>query len=163
MIELTISSNFYYPRKQTCFSTIMYLHFRYNWDCKALQLDFLKNQNIYVSEAYIFCAYVNIFLKIHTYVFNILRNELELMSNFLWINIQFTRGIHCCDIWIFTEIRLVIFYRFFKITGCFVCMYTQQKGHLIQWSYNYRWLWATMWLLGIELGPLKEQPVLFNH
>jgi hypothetical protein len=37
-----------------------------------------------------------------------------------------------------------------------------RKEDPILWNFNYRWLWATMWLLGIELGPLEEQPVLLT-
>jgi hypothetical protein len=27
---------------------------------------------------------------------------------------------------------------------------------------HFRWLWATMWLLGLNLGPLEEQSVLLT-
>lgn len=38
--------------------------------------------------------------------------------------------------------------------GIFVCRY--RWGHWILWSYIYRWLWAAMWALGIELGTTER-------
>lgn len=129
---------------------------------------------------YIFCEYVNIFLKMHAYVFNILRNDLHLMSTFLWINIQFTWEIHCCDIWIFTEILLVI-YKIFKniyiicILKHYIYMYTWMFClHVHLSTHTQKAIWyneATTtkgceppcgrWKLNTE--PLKEQLVLLNH
>jgi hypothetical protein len=37
-----------------------------------------------------------------------------------------------------------------------------RKGFLILWNWNSGQLWAVMWVLGIESGSSKEQPVFLN-
>lgn len=56
------------------------------------------------------------------------------------------------------------------VSGClaylFVCELPGagegQRGHQISQGWSYRWLRATMWALGIKLGPLEEQSVLLT-
>lgn len=35
-----------------------------------------------------------------------------------------------------------------------------RRGHQIFWNWSYRYLWATLWVLGVEPGSLEERPVL---
>jgi hypothetical protein len=51
---------------------------------------------------------------------------------------------------------------------CFVCTpwvclmpSESRRGHQTLQNWSYRWLWAK-WVLGMELGPLKKQPVLLT-
>lgn len=38
-----------------------------------------------------------------------------------------------------------------------------RSGYQIPWSWNFQWLWATMWALGIKPSPLEKQSVLLSH
>lgn len=47
--------------------------------------------------------------------------------------------------------------------GCVLCacsVPSEARRHYITWNWSYRPLWATMWMLGVKLGSLQEQPVL---
>lgn len=55
----------------------------------------------------------------------------------------------------------------------FTCMYIceaplfqlpmeSRRGHYIPWTWRYRWLWATMQVLGTEPGSSREQSFLFT-
>lgn len=37
-----------------------------------------------------------------------------------------------------------------------------EKEYHIPWYWSYRWMWVTMWVLGIEPKPSGRQPVLIN-
>ena len=38
-----------------------------------------------------------------------------------------------------------------------------RRGHQIPWNWNYRWLWATMWVLGIKPGGSGRAASALNH
>lgn len=57
--------------------------------------------------------------------------------------------------------------------GCLISMYVcvmcaggmpteSRRRRWTPWDRNYRWLSATMWVLGLNQGPLQEQCVLFT-
>lgn len=52
-------------------------------------------------------------------------------------------------------------FTFYFFKKCFACLYTYKpyeymvlteirRGHWMPWNYTYGWLWATIWMLGIE-------------
>ena len=60
------------------------------------------------------------------------------------------------------------------VYGCFVCIYIcaphaclvtleARRGHWMSWNWSYRQLWATMWVLSIELGISGRPANTLNH
>lgn len=37
-----------------------------------------------------------------------------------------------------------------------------KRGYQLPWDWRYRWLLATMWVLGLNQCPLEEQPTLLT-
>lgn len=68
------------------------------------------------------------------------------------------------------SLQLLSLLRFLKINVCVcVCLCTcvfsthrDQKRTSGPLNYSYRWLWAAIWVLGTELGPLQDQQMLLN-
>ena len=53
-----------------------------------------------------------------------------------------------------TQSLWALFLRFIYLCIRVICLNTYlhiRWGHRIPWDYSYRWLWAVMWMLGIEL------------
>ena len=70
---------------------------------------------------------------------------------------------------IFTLCIFIFIYLFLcmfslQVCMCTVCMMLTKgiRGHWLPWHWSLRQLWVTMWSLGTEPGPVKEQPAL-NH
>lgn len=71
---------------------------------------------------------------------------------------------------LFWKTDLFIFILCIWMFSVYLCLYTYthawypwkpEKYH-IPWNWSYRWMWITMWVLGIELKPSGRQPVLTN-
>jgi hypothetical protein len=62
-----------------------------------------------------------------------------------------------CYVFVIFKLSLNLFY----VYECSICMYTLMSEEDIR--SHYRWLWATMWLLGIELPTSGRAASALNH
>lgn len=69
--------------------------------------------------------------------------------------------------------RVTFFLLLFTIYGCFNCTSVYQvcvclvpmearRGYWIPWDWNYRWLWAVMWVLGVGFGSFTKATSALN-
>lgn len=59
------------------------------------------------------------------------------------------------------SVLLSVYWYFACTPHVYSACVSQEKRYQIPWDWSYRWHWAAMWTLGIELsGPLNEQSVL---
>jgi hypothetical protein len=58
--------------------------------------------------------------------------------------------------------NVYLFYMYVCGPEC-ICVPHVSRGPQIPWNWSYRWLWATMWVLGIEPGSYWREACALSH
>lgn len=91
-------------------------------------------------------------------------NSFPVIHGQAWVTVWVTR----CHVLSWPQGSFLIFLKKRFILCEYFCLHVYlhtvhmeaRRGPWIPWSWTYRWLWVTLWVLGIEPDPLEEQPLL---